>query len=198
MASPISQSPRVGYSVLTGRGAMLYQLREIQARRSRRLWRDAAAAEQHREFYNECNAVLDMPAEFHLDTIKTVIQDCSLANGIWVPDGKPVRPRDIWDVAPLTVEEELDDIAGVGQTEAAHALSSGIPESRKKHLAVSGAGRYGVFAGRHWRELVYPTIAGFIAQHATRDGIGNSKPTANFRCDFNNRPAQAYALTPHG
>ncbi|RRS03371.1 polyhydroxyalkanoate depolymerase [Aquabacterium soli] len=124
-------------------------------------------AEAHRKFYDEYNAVLDMPAEYYLDTIKTVFQDFSLVNGTWEvrnPQGQPelVRPQDIKTTALLTVEGELDDISGAGQTKAAHELCTGIPDARQKHYDVIGAGHYGIFSGRRWREMAYPVIRDFI------------------------------------
>src|SRR5947199_9380167 len=89
---------------------------------------DGESADAHRHFYDEYNAVLDMPAEYYLDTIKTVFQDFALVNGTWEVAGQPVRPQDITTSALLTVEGELDDISGAGQTQAAHDLCSGIPQ----------------------------------------------------------------------
>jgi poly(3-hydroxybutyrate) depolymerase len=106
-----------------------------------------------------------MPAEYYLDTIKTVFQDFALVNGTWVVDGKPVRPEDIETTALLTIEGELDDISGAGQTRAAHDLCTGIPESRRFHYDAIGAGHYGIFSGRRWREKVYPKVREFIASH---------------------------------
>src|SRR5665811_2052094 len=83
---------------------------------------DGESAEAHRKFYDEYNAVLDMPAEYYLDTIKTVFQEFSLPKGTWEIDGKLVRPQDIKTVALFTIEGELDDISGAGQTQAAHDL----------------------------------------------------------------------------
>jgi poly(3-hydroxybutyrate) depolymerase len=123
---------------------------------------DGESAEAHRQFYDEYNAVLDMPAEYYLDTIKTVFQDFALVNGTWVVRGKPVRPQDITTTALLTIEGELDDIAGVGQTRAAHDLCEGIPKGRQFHYDAKGAGHYGIFSGRRWREKVYPEVRGFI------------------------------------
>ena len=123
---------------------------------------DGDSAEAHRQFYDEYNAVLDMPAEYYLDTIKTVFQDFALVNGSWVCDGKPVRPQDIRCSALLTIEGELDDISGAGQTRAAHDLCTGIPKNRQFHIDVQGAGHYGIFSGRRWREKVYPEVRGFI------------------------------------
>jgi poly(3-hydroxybutyrate) depolymerase len=125
---------------------------------------DEGSAEFHRQFYDEYNAVLDMPAEYYLDTIKTVFQDFALVNGTWVVDGDLVRPQDITTSALLTVEGELDDISGAGQTRAAHELCTGVPESRRFHYDVVGAGHYGIFSGRRWREKVYPEVKAFIAR----------------------------------
>lgn len=122
---------------------------------------DAAA---HRRFYDEYNAVLDMPAEFYLDTIRTVFQEFQLPEGSWQIDGERVRPQAIKKTTLLTVEGELDDISGQGQTRAAIKLCSGIPAARKAHYTVQGAGHYGIFSGRRWRELVCPKIAEFIRQ----------------------------------
>nr|WP_198983955.1 polyhydroxyalkanoate depolymerase [Herbaspirillum sp. ASV7] len=127
---------------------------------------DDASAEEHRKFYDEYNAVLDMPAEFYLETIKVVFQDFNLARGTWEIEGKLVRPQDIKSVALFTIEGELDDISGSGQTEAAQELCSGIPKSRKQHFTVPKAGHYGIFSGRRWREIVCPKIGEFIRSHA--------------------------------
>jgi poly(3-hydroxybutyrate) depolymerase len=126
--------------------------------------------ESHRQFYDEYNAVLDMPAEYYLDTIKTVFQDFALVNGTWKvrnPKGKEelVKPQDIKTTALLTVEGELDDISGAGQTKAAHELCTGVPKSRQKHYDVVGAGHYGIFSGRRWRDLAYPEVRAFILAH---------------------------------
>jgi poly(3-hydroxybutyrate) depolymerase len=123
------------------------------------------SAEFHRAFYDEYNAVLDMPAEFYLDTIHTVFQNHSLVHGTWQVAGELVKPQDIQTTALLTIEGELDDISGAGQTRAAHKLCSGIASNRKFHFDAKGAGHYGIFSGRRWRENVYPEISHFIAQH---------------------------------
>jgi len=124
---------------------------------------DAAA---HRAFYDEYNAVLDMPAEYYLDTIETVFQRRALANGTWIVHGDPVRPEDIRDVALFTIEGELDDISGSGQTEAAQTLCSSIPKSKKQHFTAPQCGHYGIFSGKRWRTVIYPKIHDFIRQHA--------------------------------
>jgi poly(3-hydroxybutyrate) depolymerase len=126
---------------------------------------DGEGAESHRRFYDEYNAVLDMPAEYYLDTIKVVFQDFALVNGTWRVRGESVRPQDIQSSALLTIEGELDDISGAGQTRAAHDLCTGIPENKKFHFDAMGAGHYGIFSGRRWREQVYPQVRDFIAKY---------------------------------
>jgi len=127
---------------------------------------DDEPADSHRKFYDEYNAVLDMPAEYYLDTIKTVFQEFRLPKGTWEVGGQLVRPQDITNVALLTVEGELDDISGAGQTQAAHDLCSGIPANMQEDFVVPQAGHYGIFSGRRWREIVCPKITDFIRQHA--------------------------------
>jgi len=123
---------------------------------------DNASAEEHRKFYDEYNAVLDMPAEYYLETIKIVFQEHRLALGTWEVEGKLVRPQDIKNVALFTIEGELDDISGSGQTEAAQELCSSIPKAKKKHYTAPKCGHYGIFAGRRWREDICPKITEFI------------------------------------
>ena len=128
---------------------------------------DDDSAESHRQFYDEYNAVLDMPAEYYLDTIKVVFQDFALVNGTWDVNGERVRPQDIKTTALLTIEGELDDISGAGQTRAAHTLCTGVPESRRFHYDAEGAGHYGIFSGRRWREHVHPTVSDFIQRYGS-------------------------------
>lgn len=123
---------------------------------------DAAA---HRRFYDEYNAVLDMPAEYYLDTIRIVFQQFLLPRGQWFIDGVRVDPAAITGTALLSIEGELDDIAGLGQTEAVHGLCTGVPAGRRQHRVIEGAGHYGIFSGRRWREQVYPQVRDFIASH---------------------------------
>jgi poly(3-hydroxybutyrate) depolymerase len=126
---------------------------------------DDSSVDFHRDFYDEYNAVLDMPAEYYLDTIKTVFQDFALVSGTWKVKGQLVRPQDIRGTALLTIEGELDDISGAGQTRAAHGLCTGIPKERQYHYDAIGAGHYGIFSGRRWREKIYPVVSEFIAGH---------------------------------
>ncbi|MET0186436.1 MAG: polyhydroxyalkanoate depolymerase [Achromobacter sp.] len=127
---------------------------------------DDSDAESHRRFYDEYNAVLDMPAEFYLDTIRMVFQEYQLPRGLWQVDGVTVDPSAIKKVALLTVEGELDDISGQGQTRAAQKLCANIPARDKQHYTAPDCGHYGIFSGRRWRTLVYPKIAAFIRDHA--------------------------------
>jgi poly(3-hydroxybutyrate) depolymerase len=139
---------------------------------------DDDSAESHRQFYDEYNAVLDMPAEYYLDTIKTVFQDFALVNGSWQVAGQLVRPQDITSTALLTVEGQLDDISGAGQTRAAHGLCTGMPAQRQFHYDVEGAGHYGIFSGRRWRDRVYPHVKDFIARY---DAAAVARAPANVR-----------------
>ena len=132
---------------------------------------DDASAEAHRKFYDEYNAVLDMDADYYLETIQTVFQDFKLVNGTWDVkgvDGKVerVRPQDIKGTALMTVEGELDDISGSGQTRAAQDMCTGVSDKDRKHLEVPGAGHYGIFSGSRWRKIVYPQVVQFIQSHA--------------------------------
>ena len=129
---------------------------------------DLDSAESHRKFYDEYNAVLDMPAEYYLDTIRTVFQEHLLPRGLWDVAGERVDPSQIKGCALFTIEGELDDISGQGQTRAAHKLCTGIPQQDRQHLTVQGAGHYGIFSGRRWRTQVYPQVREFIAAHARK------------------------------
>ncbi len=126
---------------------------------------DNESAEEHRKFYNEYNAVLDMPAEYYLETIQTVFQDFRLPTGTWEVEGKLVRPQDITNVALFTIEGELDDISGSGQTRAALELCKHIPKEMKHHYTAPQCGHYGIFSGRRWREMIVPQITEFIRNH---------------------------------
>src|SRR5262249_6382908 len=126
---------------------------------------DGESAEAHRRFYDEYNAVMDLPAEYYLDTIRMVFQEHLLPLGKMVVRGQPVVPPAITKSALFTIEGELDDIPGMAQTQAAPAFCTGIPDARRRHLTVQGAGHYGIFSGRRYREYVYPEIRSFIAQH---------------------------------
>ena len=127
---------------------------------------DGESAGAHRQFYDEYNAVIDMPAEYYLDTIKRVFQNQDLPQGRFVSRGVRVTPQAIEHTALFSIEGELDDISGSGQTRAAHELCTGIAAENRQHLTVSGAGHYGIFSGRRYREIIYPQIRDFIRRHA--------------------------------
>ncbi|WP_374523597.1 polyhydroxyalkanoate depolymerase [Hydrogenophaga sp.] len=143
---------------------------------------DNESAEAHRQFYDEYNAVLDMDADYYLETIQTVFQDFKLVNGTWDvrnEQGKVerVRPQDIQGIGLLTVEGELDDISGSGQTAAAHELCTQIPATHRMHYEAKGAGHYGIFSGRRWREMVYPVVQSFILAHQHQQPHAQTAPT---------------------
>ena len=145
---------------------------------------DDASAEQHRQFYDEYNAVLDMDADYYLETISTVFQEFKLVKGTWdvkseTGEIERVRPQDIEGCGLLTIEGELDDISGSGQTKAALKLCSSIEAQDKSHYEVKGAGHYGIFSGRRWREKVYPEVKAFIQSNQkaiSRTAKKSSKP----------------------
>lgn len=126
---------------------------------------DGENAEAHRRFYDEYNAVLDMPAEYYLETLRVAFKEHALANGTWDVRGQRVDPSAVTKTALFTIEGELDDISGVGQTEAAHTLCTNIPAARRDHFLVDGVGHYGIFSGRRYREHIYPRIREFIRKH---------------------------------
>jgi len=126
---------------------------------------DQDDVESHRRFYDEYNAVLDLPAQYYLDTIRIVFQEHRLPQGTWEVRGERVAPESIRNVALFTIEGELDDISGSGQTQAAHGLCRGVPESERRHLTAIGVGHYGIFSGRRWREMISPQIAQFVRAH---------------------------------
>ncbi|OOG52023.1 polyhydroxyalkanoate depolymerase [Polaromonas sp. C04] len=144
---------------------------------------DDVSTEAHRKFYDEYNAVLDMDADYYLETIRVVFQDFCLVNGTWDVkgvDGKTerVRPQDIKTTALLSVEGELDDISGLGQTRAVHELCTGVPASQQRHLEAKGAGHYGIFSGRRWREVVYPEVKRFILEHHAAKAVIKAEEAA--------------------
>ena len=123
---------------------------------------DGESAEAHRRFYDEYNAVLDMTAEYYLETVKTVFQEDALPLGRWHVAGQRVALEDIRGVALLTVEGEKDDISGAGQTHAAHDLCTRLDPARRRRFTAPGCGHYGIFSGRRWRETIYPEVHDFI------------------------------------
>lgn len=125
---------------------------------------DNSSAEKHRMFYDEYNAVLDLDANFYLETLDEVFMKFSLAKGEMVMDGNPVNPGKINDIPLFTIEGEKDDIAGVGQTRAALDLCHALPQRMKMHWEVPGVGHYGVFSGTKFRTEIAPRIAAW--QHS--------------------------------
>ena len=146
---------------------------------------DDASAEAHRKFYDEYNAVLDMDADYYLETIDVVFQKYKLVNGTWDVKSvtgqlERVKPGDIKTTRVMTVEGELDDISGSGQTRAALDMCTSVPAAHKKHFEAMGAGHYGIFSGRRWREAVYPAVKAFIleANKGVKRPSGNAVKTA--------------------
>jgi poly(3-hydroxybutyrate) depolymerase len=132
-----------------------------------RLYRDlvagnTAAAATTRAFYDEYGAVMDVPAEFYLETVARIFQRHDFAIGRFTWRGRTVDPGAIRNTALLTVEGANDDICSPGQTEAAHALCTGIPAERKRHHLQDGVGHYGVFSGSRWEAEIYPVLREFI------------------------------------
>jgi poly(3-hydroxybutyrate) depolymerase len=127
---------------------------------------DGESLASKRAFYEEYKSVMDMPADYYLQTISAVFQDHLLPRGLMESRGRLVEPRAITRTALLTVEGERDDISGIGQTRAAHALCTGLDASMKQHHEQAGVGHYGLFNGRRFREEIKPLIADFIRRHA--------------------------------
>jgi poly(3-hydroxybutyrate) depolymerase len=126
---------------------------------------DGDGADQHRRFYDEYLAVMDLTGEFYLQTIERVFQRRLLATGEYRHRGRPVEPAAIRDIALMTIEGEKDDITGFGQTEAAHDLTTGLPDPSRVHYVAHGVGHYGVFNGSKWRNLIQPEVREFLAAH---------------------------------
>jgi poly(3-hydroxybutyrate) depolymerase len=123
---------------------------------------DTASAHRRQTFYDEYLAVMDVTAEYFLETVDAIFQRHALPLGTWTHHGERVDLAAIRKTALLTVEGELDDISAVGQTEAAHGLTPNIPDARRSRHVEPGVGHYGIFSGSHWRERIAPTIADFI------------------------------------
>jgi len=137
---------------------------------------DGDNADRHRAFYAEYNAVMDLTAEYYLQTIETVFQKQSLAKGEMMYRGdRPVRTDMIKKTAVMTVEGELDDISGIGQTVAAHDLCSNLPSAMKIHYEQKGVGHYGVFNGSKFNSEIAPRVSDFILNHEPRN---RARPSA--------------------
>ncbi|MFO0993742.1 MAG: polyhydroxyalkanoate depolymerase [Hyphomicrobiales bacterium] len=123
---------------------------------------DGDSAEKHREFYDEYLSVMDLTAEFYLQTVEKVFIRHDLPKGTFTHRGVPVNPKAITKTALMTVEGEKDDISGVGQTQAAHDLAVNIPPEKKRHHLQLGVGHYGVFNGGRFRSDIVPRLVDFI------------------------------------
>jgi len=148
---------------------------------------DGDSAQKHREFYDEYLAVMDLSAEFYLQTVDTVFIRHALPKGEMRYRGRLVEPSHIKRVALMTVEGEHDDISAIGQTEASHRLCSSIPPEQKVHYVQPGVGHYGVFNGSRFRADIAPRISDFVLSNNRRhahhtpvrgNGNGSAKPTA--------------------
>jgi poly(3-hydroxybutyrate) depolymerase len=135
---------------------------------------DEDPVEKHREFYDEYLAVMDLAAEYYMQTVETVFVRHALPKGEMTHRGQPVDLKAIRNSGLLTVEGEKDDISGVGQTYAANELCVNIPEARKQYYLAEGVGHYGVFNGSRFRKLIAPRIRQFIA--GIEAGVKPDKP----------------------
>lgn len=126
---------------------------------------DGESADATKAFYDEYRSVCDMTAEFYLQTVDTVFQRHLLPRGEMTHRGRPVDLSRITKVALKAVEGERDDISGVGQTQAALTLATGLPDDKKSYYLAKGVGHYGIFNGRRWREMIAPEVEAFIARH---------------------------------
>ncbi|MBR2692102.1 MAG: polyhydroxyalkanoate depolymerase [Aquamicrobium sp.] len=144
---------------------------------------DGDNAEKHREFYDEYLAVMDLTAEFYLQTVETVFVRHALPKGEMKHRGTRVDPSAIRNVALFTVEGENDDISGLGQTEAAHSLCSNVPADMKAHYMQPAVGHYGVFNGSRFRSEIVPRIVDFITSYGRSNRVAVKRKAS--------KPAQA-------
>jgi poly(3-hydroxybutyrate) depolymerase len=135
---------------------------------------DGDSAHKHKEFYDEYLAVMDLSAEFYLQTVDTVFVRHALPKGEMTHRGRLVEPSRIKRCGLLTIEGEHDDISGVGQTEAAHRLCTNIPPDRKVHYLQLGVGHYGVFNGSRFRSEIAPRISDFILSMSESTRVGRN------------------------
>ncbi|TIV66821.1 MAG: polyhydroxyalkanoate depolymerase, partial [Mesorhizobium sp.] len=136
---------------------------------------DGDNAEKHRDFYDEYLAVMDLTAEFYLQTVDTVFVRHALPKGEMTHRGETVDPKAIRNVALFTVEGENDDISGLGQTQAAHDLCVNIPSDRQAHYMQPAVGHYGVFNGSRFRSEIVPRIVDFITSYGRQTRVA-AKP----------------------
>ena len=161
---------------------------------------DGESAAKHKEFYNEYLAVMDIPAEFYLQTVEHVFMKHSLPRGLmtWkdphTGEDRPVRPQDIAKTALLTVEGEKDDISARGQTTAAHEICYNLPKKMQFHHLQIGAGHYGIFNGRKYREKIMPRIRWFMRKF---DSGKDPVPRADLVIKPHAKPVR-YAREKHG
>jgi poly(3-hydroxybutyrate) depolymerase len=132
---------------------------------------DGDSADKHRDFYDEFLAVMDLTADYYLQTIETVFLEHKLPRGLMVHRNTNVDPSKIKRVALMTVEGEKDDISGVSQTEAAHTLSTNLPDMLREHHVQPGVGHYGVFNGSRFRAEILPKIRAFTEAHEPFKGV---------------------------
>jgi len=126
---------------------------------------DGESADKHEKFYDEYLSVMDIPAEFYLQTIKTVFQDFALPLGKMTSRGREVNLKNIRKTALLTLEGEKDDISGLGQSKAALKLAKNLSSKKKEYHMQKDVGHYGIFSGRKYREQVVPVIYKFVKKH---------------------------------
>jgi poly(3-hydroxybutyrate) depolymerase len=127
---------------------------------------DGESAEGTRKFYDEYMSVMDLPADFYLQTVSRVFQKHELPLGLFKSRDRLVEPRAVAKTALLCVEGENDDICAVGQTSAALDLCVGLPSHKKAHHVQPQVGHYGVFNGKRWRTEIYPKVRDFIRANA--------------------------------
>ncbi|MGJ0453263.1 MAG: polyhydroxyalkanoate depolymerase [Methylocystis sp.] len=137
---------------------------------------DGDSAERHRDFYDEYLAVMDLTAEFYLQTVDRVFVRHEVPLGLLRHRGNLIDLKAISHTALFAVEGEKDDISGVGQTEAALDLCANIPAGRKRHYVQKGVGHYGVFNGSRFRDEIAPRIRAFATDMESLDGIGTARP----------------------
>jgi poly(3-hydroxybutyrate) depolymerase len=151
---------------------------------------DGDSAQKHREFYDEYLAVMDLTAEFYLQTVRTVFVRHELPKGEMMHRDWRVDPAAIRRVALMTVEGEHDDISGVGQTEAAHALCVNIPAERRRHWMQPDVGHYGVFNGSRFRAEIVPRLADFMLASQSRPRETRSRAASRRAAAANQKAAR--------
>lgn len=140
---------------------------------------DGDSAASHRAFYDEYLSVLDLTANFYLETLEMVFKEHHLPEGRMMIGDRLVDPSANTDIALFTVEGEKDDITGLGQTEAAHGLMPNLPSALQGHMVCPGVGHYGIFNGRRWREMILPRVEAFIHEQRVRKGFAGPVDACN-------------------